>query len=102
MRVYEFAKEHDIESNVAARALVDAGLIDKPNAALDVNEDEALEACQGRVFSVSRDQKGPGRNAAGHTRVNEEAVRDNITGIVYPIGAQQKNVYSKAARIIAR
>jgi hypothetical protein len=102
MRIYDFAKEHGVDSKVVVHALVEQGVIDKPNAALGVEEDEAIEACRGTVFSVKEKEDGPGRKAAGHTRVNEEAVRDNITGITFPIGAQQSDVYSKAARIIAK
>jgi hypothetical protein len=44
MRIYEYAKEHGVESKVVVHALMEAGVIDKANAALSVEEDVIQEA----------------------------------------------------------
>lgn len=39
MRIYEYARKHDVESKDVVHALQEAGVIDKPNAALSVDEE---------------------------------------------------------------
>jgi phage antirepressor YoqD-like protein len=47
MRIYEYARKHEMDSKAVVHALQEAGVIDKPNAALSVDEEVISQVLQG-------------------------------------------------------